>query len=42
MELVENLISEFQAVKKELETSRLDVDSIRCAIYEAVASKQSV
>ena len=41
MELVENLISEFQAVKKELEASRLDVDSIRCVLYEVLASKQS-
>ena len=41
MDLVENLISEFQAVKIELESSRLDVDSIRCALCEVVASKQS-
>lgn len=40
MELVENLTSEFQAVKLKLEASRLDVDSIR-ALCEVVA-KQAV
>ena len=34
MELVESLISEFKAVKSEMQASRLDVDSIRCALYE--------
>ena len=41
MELVESLISEFQAVKTELEASLLDVDSICCALCEVVASKES-
>ena len=41
MELVESLISKFQAVKTELEASRLDVDCICCALCEVVASKQS-
>ena len=40
MELVQKLVTEFQAVKLELEASRLDVDSIRVALCEAVAKKQ--
>ena len=39
-QLIELVASEFQAVKLELEASRLDVDSIRCALFEVVA-KQS-
>ena len=38
VELVESLISEFQAVKLELEASRVDVDSIRGALCEFVGS----
>ena len=40
MELVESLISEFQAVEVELEASRLDVDCIR-SLCEVVASQHS-
>ena len=39
MELVERLISEFQAVKVELEASRLDVRGVLC---EFVGSSEGV
>ena len=42
VELVESLISEFQAVKLELEASRVDVDSIRGALCEFVGSTWAV
>ena len=41
MKLVENLISEFKAVKIELEASWLNADSIHCALNEVLACKQS-
>lgn len=41
VELVQKLVTEFRAVKLELEASRLDVDSIRAALCEVVGSKQS-
>ena len=40
MELVQKLVTEFRAVRLELEASRLDVDSIRVALCEVVANKQ--
>jgi len=40
MEVVQKLVTEFQAVKVELEASRLDVDSIRAALCELLANKQ--
>ena len=38
MELVQKLVTEFQAVKLELEASRIDVDSVQAALCELVAS----
>ena len=40
-ELVHKLVAEFWAVKHELEASRLDVDSIRVALCEMLASKHA-
>ena len=40
MELVQKLVTEFRAVRLELEAYRLDVDSIRVALCEVVANKQ--
>ena len=43
MELVQKLVTEFRAVKVELEASCIDVDSVQAALCELVASnyKQS-
>ena len=38
MELVQKLVTKFQAVKLELEASRIDVDSVQAALCELVAS----
>ena len=36
MELVQKLVTEFRAVKVELEASRLDVDSIHAALCDSL------
>ena len=41
MEVTQKLVAEFRAVKIELEATRLDVDYVRVALCELMASKPS-